>query len=82
MFVPRAQDSAPDERAPAYHLPVAIGVHAITIGTLRGDVDVFVATYGPGDPIYVFHHDRRKPFETISNSLLGINGVAFQPAAR
>jgi hypothetical protein len=70
----------PGERAPAYHLPVAIGVHGIAIGEVRGDVDVFVATYGPDDPIYVFHQDRRKPVEIISNSLLGINGVALQPA--
>jgi hypothetical protein len=70
----------PGERTPAYHLPVTIGVHGIAVGEVRGDVDVFVATYGPGDPIYVFHQDRRKPFEIISNSLLGINGVALQPA--
>jgi hypothetical protein len=70
----------PGGRAPAYHLPVTIGVHAIAVGPVRGDIDVFVATYGPDDPIYVFHHHRRKPVEVISNTLLGINGVALQPA--
>lgn len=72
---------ASGERRPEYAIPSTIySIHFMTSGTVGSDIDLFVPNYGTANPIYVFHQDARQPFEQISNSLHGINGVAFKPA--
>jgi hypothetical protein len=74
----RARVYRAGHRRVEYGLDETITVHAVAVGRLGGKTAYVVAAYGPGDPIYLYRKNRRRPYDQINNSILGINGIAFQ----
>ena len=50
-------------------------VHFLTMGTLRGELYLFVPLYGVNQPVYLYPHDALQPVKKVETNLNGINGI-------
>jgi hypothetical protein len=51
--------------SPEYQLAVPRPVRSIAVGTINGQVEVFVPAYGVNAPIYVFSENGSQPLTQI-----------------